>query len=90
MKLRVVCQLCGRTEILETTAPSPVYIGFISLEDVEGFPKVHPFATYEIWVCSKCETRFILDYDLEGTPEIDFKAFHEAILESLKLKDEER
>lgn len=92
--LRVVCQLCGKTETLDTNKPqgSEPHGEHYHLIDF-GIPDNNPYANYEIWICEQCHEEVIDHWDCEKdpdsgvyhqVPEYDFEQLTERVLKSLK------
>jgi len=96
MLLKIVCQICGRKYLLDTSKPfgSAIHWESYRLEEL-GVPKNHPFHDYEIWICPKCQELAVehwsVEYDIDDferlvavcIPEISYEILKKLVLNSL-------
>jgi len=101
MLLKIVCQICGRTEVLDTEKPygSSLHWESYKLEEF-GIPEEHPFHDYEIWICPECleeaVERWNIEYDIDDlgclaevcSPEINYEKLRIMVLKSLGKLEE--
>jgi len=101
MLLKIVCQICGRTEVLDTEKPygSSLHWESYKLEEF-GIPEEHPFHDYEIWICPECLEEAVEYWDVECygddpkyyptlyIPEINYEALRMMVLKSLGKLEE--
>ena len=101
MKFRVVCQLCGKTGVIDTekSAAENDYWECVDLYEILDWlslssKKVEMWRNLELWVCEECYCNLVEvepDYDETGeivyVPRNPEKLFVK-LLESLELKEE--
>jgi transposase-like protein len=70
MKIKVICQLCGKSSTIETEKPLGAKPRWENYTLFEIGIERHPFSDYEIWVCPECHEEFVeirsIDYDETG------------------------
>jgi len=64
MKIRVICQICGRNRTLDTEVPigpEPRWDNY-RLGHIFNPDEIYPYENYEVWVCANCHRDFIIGY----------------------------
>ncbi len=73
MRLRVICQICGNTAVLNTEKPSgpdPKWTAFPVSAYLSGV-EADIWKDYDIWICPECMAKYgewDVDYDEHGEP----------------------
>lgn len=93
MKIKIVCQLCDKTAVIETDERTKHNLDGHSWKNyyLGDFGVEHPYEDYEIWICGAChenlpaeEWRELISNTKEvGGWEYAFEAMKKAILTSL-------
>ena len=99
MRLRVICQICGRRKVIRTEKPigpeprwTQFRLGDIIPEDYQELRKL--YAEDRVWVCPECMSKAIEEweedwdefYGMGYFPIYDWDKLKEMILESLEIK----
>ena len=61
MLLKVICQICGRTKVLDTERPCLWEIYKLKELGITD----EPFSDYEIWICPKCLEKAVVRWEVE-------------------------
>ena len=92
MRLRVICQICGATKVIDTKkpiGPAPRWEN----HKLEDFGIQGVWSDYEVWICPDCIKGYIIGWVANGEggaePEIDWEGLGEAIEKSLGIKRKE-
>jgi len=98
LKLKVICQVCGKATKIDTSkpiGPKPRWESY-RLEDF-GLGE-HAFSNYEIWICDQCHEKTIdsatIDYDETGEPydnvEYDWEKLTEMVMATLVVDKKQK
>ena len=94
MKIKIVCQLCGKQREMDTEellGSEPRWNDY-PLEQFDITKEESPFWDYHIWICGKCHEPYIVNvftgYDEDGSTysdiEWDWDALTSMVLDSFK------
>jgi len=101
MLLRVVCQVCGKTEIIDldkSIPPSPRWDYYKLGELVDDRSLIDGFEDYRIWICPECHEKATMNIfrlfkdkttgEYYGDWEINWKKLSKMVEKSLRGGDE--
>lgn len=74
MKIRVICQICGATTVLDTEraiGPEPRW----EYNDLGQFEVKFPFDNYQVWSCPDCRKKVIEGWEPTYDPETGEKYY---------------